>query len=790
MLGDVIDTVQTGAQFLDNMKPVANSTIQPQEVQTWDNVLFAGSGFDAWGLSLSNNTLPYLDDPVAYAWTFDDGNTSALKSPVRPYLNVGQYNVSLKVLDQGGTWSDSDISSINVSDDSEPNPVITVNGQVISDNLSILTGQIIQFNADRTTDNVPVNHLQFTWDWGDGNLEGGKGVSRAYHMWEDGLTAVTSYTLTLTVEDGVNSASKSIEIIVNNRAPGQIFTKMIVTETFTPTMLPDIFEDVDGEVVAWNWAFEEAVNLDGGIVDRTDLFVDLLSNEQNPMVAWSTPGIKSVNITVTDNDGAQSNAQIMVQVLNQLPVAQFEVRDSSSAGSPVIDFRVEDAKMDVPYTFNGRDSYDPDGLVGDSSDLTFMWEFSDGSKSNESLVIHNFSTPGEHFVSLVVIDENGMESEPRTLGIRVLNPKPIISVKIFDVWYQDELVTATTPLPEGATFRNSHTFDDDGNVVTTPGQMLYFDSTGTKDGDRIYEDRFVPELNSSNWNGIVEYSWDFGDATPISHEPMPWHSFDRPGTYKVTLTVRDSYLTGDVSRETFTVVVNAPPVIGEFDITETIYVGESIVLDVNVSDSEDDADYVVWRDLDVNDGLHTDRDERISSAIVVLWESDLELDADGNGNPADDWLAPSGADGIRVAASWDEVGVKVVRVSVCDGMGVCVSKDTEVSILAEKAAEPSLSDFSIQDWQEWFVDASQESFMVLALIVAVLILGWAVMRSPTEIEEEAEQAAATYDVDEVQSYGGVLGMDQHTPPPAPGILSKEERRSGSSGYVRPLRRRR
>ena len=96
----------------------------------------------------------------------------------------------------------------------------------------------------------------------------------------------------------------------------------------------------------------------------------------------------------------------------------------------------------------------------------------------------------------------------------------------------------------------------------------------------------------------------------------------------------------------------------------------------------------------------------------------------------------------------------------------------------------------MEDWQEWFLDASGESFMVLALIAAVLILGWAVMRSPTEIEEEAEQAAATYEVDEVQSYGGVLGMDQHNPPPAPGILSKEERRSGSSGYIRPLRRRR
>ena len=48
--------------------------------------------------------------------------------------------------------------------------------------------------------------------------------------------------------------------------------------------------------------------------------------------------------------------------------------------------------------------------------------------------------------------------------------------------------------------------------------------------------------------------------------------------------------------------------------------------------------------------------------------------------------------------------------------------------------------------------------MVLALIVAVLILGWAVMRSPTEIEEKLNKLAATYEVDEVQSYGGVLGM--------------------------------
>ena len=679
------------------------------------------------------------------------------------------------------------MKSINVSDTSAPGPIITVNDKIIMTNLSILTGQIIQFSAERTTDNVPISHLDFTWDWGDGSIEGGKGVSSAYHLWADGLTSNTTYNLTLTVSDGVNSAMKMIQIFVNNRAPGQIFSDVIITETFTATMMPDVFEDDDGELVGWNWDFEEGVNLDGGIVDRTNLFVDFMSVDQNPMVAWSTPGVKYVNLTVTDNDGAIANAQIMVQVLNQHPVADFEVSDSGN----LIDFRIDDGEVDAPYIFDGRDSYDPDGQVGDFSDVSFVWSFSDGTNSTESTVTHTFLYPGEHKVTLVVIDADNTSSEPRVLSIRIQNPKPIINVEIYDLWYDGDLVTSTTALPEGATFRNSHTFDDDGNVVTTPNQMLHFDSTGTRDGDRTYEGRFIPlESNNSGWNGIVEYSWDFGDATPISHEPNPKHSFERPGTYKVSLTVRDSYLTGDVTRATYTIVVNEPPVIGDFDIIETIYVGESVVLNANITDLEQDLEYVVWRDLDVNDGSYTDRDERISSNIVVLWEYDVEFDSDENGDPADDWITPSGADGIRVAGNWDTVGIKTLRVSVCDGMGVCIQKDTEVVILAEKAADPSLSDFSIQDWQDWLIDASGESMVVIALIVAVLILGWAVMRSPTEVEEEAEQAAATYEVEEVQSYGGILGMDQHTPPPAPGILSKDERRSGSSGYIRPLRRRR
>ena len=74
---------------------------------------------------------------------------------------------------------------------------------------------------------------------------------------------------------------------------------------------------------------------------------------------------------------------------------------------------------------------------------------------------------------------------------------------------------------------------------------------------------------------------------------------------------------------------------------------------------------------------------------------------------------------------------------------------------------------------------------ILILIALVLILSYFVMRAPTEEEAEAE-AAQTYDVTEVQVEGGVLGMDQHTPPPKPKSLTKDDRTSKDSGYIRPV----
>jgi len=739
---------------------------------------------------LDNNSLPYYDSATAYAWDFGDNVSSSLKSPVRSYNSVGSFNATLRIQDVGGTWSETDIHQIVVNDTTQPVPIITVNNVVIETEISILTNQKILFSAGRTADNVPTENLQFDWNWGDGTSQGGVGMYSAHHEWGALNSTNETYTLTLSVSDGINIGIKSINVTVNNRVPVQIWSENMTTYTYTPMVMPDIFKDYDGQIITYAWSFPDGVNLNGGSLDRTDDFTTTSSAQSNPIVGWDSAGLKTVQLTATDDDGSSSTAQFYVTVLNQMPVSDFLVRTTASTGSELIDFRATDGQVDSPYTFDGRNSFDPDGTVGDSSDLTFNWSFSDGTFGDRPQVTHSFTEPGVNSVILIVIDESGQESIAKTMVIRISNPVPLISVKILDAWLGGDIVTDETSLPEGTVVESwSRTFDEDGNSIAAPGTLLYFDSEGTRDGDRRYEGMYIPlESSSPEWNGIVSYTWDFGDATPLNHDPSPWHSYSIPGEYIVTLTVRDSFGTGDVSRQSYTVIIHTPPVIEEIYIPEDVFVGDVNSLSANITGEESD-ELIIYRDLNVLDGSISDRDERIESGLLIQWDLDLEVDANENGDFADDWVSPLTGSRTRVSASWQEAGLLQIRLQVCNGLDMCDTMDSDVQVIPEGEAPPSLSDFSAEDWKNWGSEAGSDLLTFIVLITAALILGWFVMREPTEIEEEAKKAAETYDVEHVESQGGLLGMDQHAPPPAPSILSKEERRSDDSGYIRPLRRR-
>ena len=156
----------------------------------------------------------------------------------------------------------------------------------------------------------------------------------------------------------------------------------------------------------------------------------------------------------------------------------------------------------------------------------------------------------------------------------------------------------------------------------------------------------------------------------------------------------------------------------------------------------------------------------------------------------DDWVSPLAGSSTRAIHTWEATGFYTLLVEVCDGMGQCAQLTEDIEVVPEPEGPPSLSDFSAEEWKSWLADAGSELATFMALIVVALVLGWLVMREPSQLEEEAKEAAETYtDIEHVESQGGLLGMDHHQPPPAPKILSKDERRSDDSGYVRPLRRR-
>jgi hypothetical protein len=293
-----------------------------------------------------------------------------------------------------------------------------------------------------------------------------------------------------------------------------------------------------------------------------------------------------------------------------------------------------------------------------------------------------------------------------------------------------------------------------------------------------------------DWNGLVEYTWDFGDASPLNHEASPWHSYSVPGAYTVTLTVRDAFGTGDVSRESFIIIVDNPPVIVDISIPDEIFVEEAVYVAANITDMESEQGKSIYRDLNVDDGSLFDKDENVESVLDVKWDVDLEFDADGNGDPTDDYIIPESASIYRISPTWNETGKYTIGLQACDGLGMCAYMTEEINVVPKPDAAPSLSDFEFEDWMSWIKEAGSDLATFMALIAVALILGWLVMRDSSDIEDEAKQAAETYtDVEHVEVQGGLLGMDQHTPPPAPSILSKDERRNDDSGYIRPLRRR-
>lgn len=179
------------------------------------------------------------------------------------------------------------------------------------------------------------------------------------------------------------------------------------------------------------------------------------------------------------------------------PVAQFRLNGLSPYQA--LDGNVVRARAPYEVQFTADTSFDVDGSVA-----RYRWDFGDGSSehSDKPVVEHAYEEAGSYEAELTVVDDEGNRSDPRSIRIVVGD--------------------ALTPVIEP------------GRTNGVAPLSVFFDATGTAglmQGDFLNA-RFAWDFDVDDTDPQGRYEHGEGFAAA--------HVFEKPGTYRVRLTVTDA----------------------------------------------------------------------------------------------------------------------------------------------------------------------------------------------------------------------------------------------------------
>jgi PKD repeat protein len=226
--------------------------------------------------------------------------------------------------------------------------------------------------------------------------------------------------------------------------------------------------DPDGTLVSYAWDFG-----DGGT-----------STEANPNHAYGVGGPYVVTLTVTDNGGATTTQELLVNVFepNVAPVA---VSSSNIASGPM--------PLDVIFSAGG--TYDPDGFVGN-----MHWDLGDGSESWGGKAYHTFYNQGTYQVTLTAYDGRGGAGSAPPLTVTVGPPLPPLA--------PDGLsAIAFTPDWINVTWTDNSNNEDGFKVERCQGTTPYCDATPSAWGQIAQTDRNINYYGDTGLPSTTTFSY-------------------------------------------------------------------------------------------------------------------------------------------------------------------------------------------------------------------------------------------------------------------------------------------
>jgi PKD repeat protein len=456
-----------------------------------------------------------IGDPTSRLWTFEGGTPSSSTSMTQAvqYLSGGRYDVSLSVSNAIGT----DVETVS--------NYITVSSRPLADFSFQVSGNEVTFN------NGSINASEFDWDFDNGQTS--TLIDPVITFNEPG-----SYTVSLLASNGCGNDDISKTVVIESPLEAAFSASEIRVCSGQSVTFSDIST---GNPTSRLWTFE------GGTPQT--------SSAENPTVLYQLPGNFDVTLSVSDENGSDSEA--------------------------ALDYiRVIDAAIaDFNYVINGGEVVFENLSLGASS---FTWSFGDGNTSTDSNPVHVYQEAGTYTVQLEAENECSSDRVISDITIQFL---PVSGINI----------EGSTEICEGASIQfienastnvESYFWEFEGGTPTTssdPNPVVEYMGSGIFDVSltvtnalgsdtetlenvvtvsRSTEADFTYSLDGgtitfqSQSVNADDHLWDFGDGN-ISSLEDPSHIYQEDGTYDVSLEVNGS-CGMDVRSETIEVLL--PPV--------------------------------------------------------------------------------------------------------------------------------------------------------------------------------------------------------------------------------------
>lgn len=399
------------------------------------------------------------------------------------------------------------------------------------------------------TDHSTGNPTEWTWDFGNGqtltgHTETAKNPSITY-------TKPGTYTVTLTVTNGVSTSTDSTKINVYVR-PSVSFSLdpasgcYPLNVQFTDNTIPGT-----GNITNWTWDFGDGSQF--GTV-------------QNPSHTYNAAGTFDVKLTVKNSAGCEASSSAKKVVTNEGVTVSFDADKTFSCQAPFL----------VNFTAS----------TSSPESITYTWDFGDGTSAKGQNASHTYTGIGKYTVTLTAAVNGGgcqdqvIKQDYIYVGTNVSDfetPQGCANVPLaFKNTSLPTPVSSTWNFGDGSTSNEinpKHTYSAAGTYTVTLTNDFGGCTQSVKKSFTTYPSpkaafkadpqKFCGVPATATFQnlstGATSWKWKFGDGDSATQE-QPEHVYKLGGTYDVMLIVTSGQGCVDTASQANYIHVDAPDI--------------------------------------------------------------------------------------------------------------------------------------------------------------------------------------------------------------------------------------